>query len=41
MHLLLKKHAVEQKTGKFQGMCNASRTTYNSFCKCGIEGIDV
>jgi hypothetical protein len=36
--IIKKKHAVEHKTGKFQGTCNDSRTTYNSFCKCGMEG---
>jgi hypothetical protein len=39
--IILKKSAVEHTTRKFQGMCNASRTTFNSFCKCGMEGIGV
>lgn len=38
---IIKKNAVEHKRGKFQGTCNASRTTYDCFCKCGIEGIGV
>lgn len=37
--IIKKKHAVECKTWKLEGTCNASRTTYNRFCKCGMEGI--